>query len=273
VSHVWKAHGLGNDYLVWEGDAPLDAVQVRALCDRHRGPGADGVLEPADPGPADHGVRIWNPDGSTAEKSGNGLRIFARWLADRGAGTHFSVWTQSDQVACVVSDETIRVAMGRFTTDPAQIPIAAAGPWIGRVVDPLGLPVVAVGVGNPHAVVWQEGPLDALPWRAWGADLEVHPLFPRRTNVQVARVLDRNTAELRVWERGAGETAASGSSACAVAAAGVITGRLDRGRIALHMRGGTLHVQVAADDALHLEGPVSPVGRTQLDPRWWATVR
>lgn len=258
---LFKAHGLGNDYLVWESDAPLDAARVRALCDRHRGPGGDGVLEPVPTARADHGVRIWNPDGSVAEKSGNGLRILAWWLvAFRGAARDHTVDTGHDVVRCVVGPDGVAVAMGRARLDPSVPPVLVVGG------EPLG--VVALSVGNPHCVVFRdEVDLDRLPWRAWGRALEVHPAFPNRTNVQVARVTPTGL-ELRVWERGAGETSASGSSSCAVAAAAVRTGRRGPGRVAVAMPGGVLTVDVSPDLDLILEGPVAPVGRFELHPDW-----
>jgi diaminopimelate epimerase len=266
---LWKAHGLGNDYLVYEDGPALTPALTRALCDRHRGPGADGILEPAPPGTADFGVRIWNPDGSLAEKSGNGLRIFAWWLSKvRGVGADFTVWTQAERVRCVVGDATVRVEMGRFRLAPAEIPLRADHPWRDEPVD--GHAVTAVGMGNPHAVIWVDGPLDDLPWRAWGAKMEVHPAFPNRTNVQIARVLAPDRAEARIWERGAGETEASGSSASAVAAAGVATGRLRRGRITVEMPGGPLAVWIGDDDGVVIDGPVGVVGRFTLDPSWTA---
>lgn len=229
---VWHAHGLGNDYLVWEGGTPLSPDLVRALCDRKSGVGADGVLEPKGSSEADYGVQIWNPDGSKAEKSGNGLRIFAVWLADnQGAGGEFTVHTGTDKVSCWVLKDTVRVAMGRATSQPEDIPVR--GVTHERLFE-LGeerVPVTAVGMGNPHAVIFVTEPLDEVPWRRWGRALESHPDFPNRTNVQVARVLDPTTIEARVWERGAGETQASGSSACAVVAAAVWTGRGARGEV------------------------------------------
>ncbi len=267
---LWKAHGLGNDYLVLEEGRPLSPDLARRICDRHRGPGGDGILEPADAGACDHGVRIWNPDGSTAEKSGNGLRIYAWWLArERGAGVDFTVWTQSERARCRVGADAVAVEMGRFRLDPREIPLTSDGPWLDHVVGELA--VTAVGMGNPHAVVWRDEPLDGLPWREWGAKLEIHPAFPNRTNVQVARRIDRSTVEIRIWERGAGETSASGSSACGVAASGVATGRLDRGEIRVIMPGGALAVTIGADDEVQLVGPVGVVGRFTLDPAWEAT--
>lgn len=268
---LFKAHGLGNDYLVWEDPSPLDPDRVRALCDRHRGPGGDGVLEPVPTARADHGVRIWNPDGSVAEKSGNGLRILAWWLvAERGAEPRFSVDTGFDVVRCEVGGDGVSVAMGRARFDPEALPLRSDAPWLDRelVVAGAALRVVAVSVGNPHCVVFRdETDLDALPWRVWGQALERHAAFPNRTNVQVARVTGSGV-ELRVWERGAGETSASGSSSCAVAAAAVRTGRLAPGGIAVAMPGGTLRVDVTPELDLTLHGPVAPVGRFALHPAW-----
>ena len=252
----FKAHGLGNDYLVWSGSG-IEAEQAVALCDRHRGPGGDGVLEPAGTDRADHGVRIWNPDGSVAEKSGNGLRIYAWWLSRyRDAGTEFSIDTGFDVVRCVVDGDQVTVEMGAAHFHELD--------WI-ELAD-ARLPVVALSVGNPHCVSFFEDPdLDRLPWRTWGPAIENHPVFPNRTNVQFAHVAD-GAVHIRIWERGAGETSASGSSSCATAAAAVHTGRLDSGPIEVHMPGGTLHVTVGEDYAITLRGPVAPVMHFELDP-------
>jgi diaminopimelate epimerase len=254
---LWRAHGLGNDYLVLESGGPLDPALVRAICDRHRGVGSDGILEPAAPGAgAAHGVRIWNPDGSVAEKSGNGLRIYADWLSRRGHGRTFTVWTGHDVVGCVVGEGTVDIEMGHAVVGGTEI------------VDGLG--VVPVDVGNPHAVVWVGDDPDGLPWRDWGRRLETNPRFPNRTNVQIARVAGPAAVEIRIWERGAGETLASGSSSCAVAAAAVATGRLPAGWIEVRMPGGVLRVQVREDLSLVLHGPVEAVGRIEVEPSWLA---
>jgi diaminopimelate epimerase len=255
---LWRAHGLGNDYLVWESGVPLGASQVVALCDRHRGVGADGVLEPLFG--AELGVRIWNPDGSIAEKSGNGLRILARWWVERRhAGPSFAIHTAGERVWCEVDPEGVRVEMGR-----AEVRFEE------RVFDPPGVSVTAISVGNPHAVVFRDEPLDELPWRAWGAALERDPAFPQRTNVQIASVRGPADIAARVWERGAGETLASGSSACAVVAAALATGRIAPGRVTVTMPGGSLEVSIDAHYQLVLRGPVEPVGVVELDVRWWA---
>jgi diaminopimelate epimerase len=253
---LFKAHGLGNDYLVWEGGGALSPERVVALCDRHRGVGADGVLEPV----GALGVRIWNPDGSVAEKSGNGLRIFAWWLhVHRGAPDVFTVQTADLSVDCEVVGREVAVEMGRAEVGAPQ----------SLEVDGALLAILPVNVGNPHCVVFREEPdLDRLPWRRWGEVLEVHPAFPNRTNVQVARVVGPAALNLRVWERGAGPTLASGSSACAVAAAAVHTGRVAAGPLTVEMQGGTLSITARADGTLRMTGPVAPVGRFTLDPGW-----
>ena len=266
-----RFHGLGNDYLVLDDGPALTAELVVDLCDRHRGIGGDGILEPTDAIGADHGVRIWNPDGSIAEKSGNGLRIFARWLADEhDAGERFSVWTGHETVQCTVCEQSVTVHMGRARFAPEDVPVVSGSPVIDTPFD-VGdtvLPVTAVGVGNPHCVIFRTGNLDALPWRTWGPSIERHRRFPNRTNVQFARVLERDHVEIRIWERGAGETQASGSSACAVAAAGVQTDRLDPGAILVTMPGGELEVTVELDFGVLLEGPVERIGRFEVDEGW-----
>jgi diaminopimelate epimerase len=201
--HFFRAHGLGNDYLVLSQPAPLSPARVRAVCDRHRGVGSDGILEPLAPPGSDApiGLRIHNPDGSLAEKSGNGLRIFAWWLVARqGFPAAFTVWTAGGTVGCVVDGDTVTVDMGA-----------------ARIVEDAvlaGVPVVRVDLGNPHAVVlggWAD--FGGRSWQEVGAALETS--VPGRTNVQFVRIVE-GVAHIRIWERGAGETLASGSSACAV---------------------------------------------------------
>lgn len=273
----WKAHGLGNDYLVYEGGTreglpELTSELVRCICERHRGVGADGILEPVgETCGADYAVRIWNPDGSIAEKSGNGLRILARWLwSVRGAPESFSVWTGACRVRCLIGKTEISVEMGQPTFAPAEVPVTSETELIDAPISlsDATLKVTAVGVGNPHCVVFTDAAeIDQLPWRSWGAELERHAKFPKRTNVQFAWAGSASEVQVRIWERGAGETLASGSSACAVAAAGVKTGRLVPGLIRVVMPGGVLKVTV--DEAgLLLQGPVEVVGRFELSPEF-----
>lgn len=266
-----RYHGLGNDYLVLASGGPLGAVLVRALCDRHTGVGGDGVLEPFDTDRADFGVRIWNPDGSVAEKSGNGLRIFARWLVDEGRATSpFTAWTGACEVGCSVDDEAVTVAMGTASFTPADVPVLADAPVLDGELDVDGevVRVCAVGMGNPHCVLFVDDDPDVVPWRRWGEAIEVHPRFPRRTNVQVARVTGPDAVEVRIWERGAGPTQASGSSACAVVAAAVRTGRLQPGTVRVVMPGGSVQVRVDDAFAVTLRGPVERVAGIEVDEGW-----
>lgn len=248
---AFRAHGLGNDYLVVPG--PLSPTLVRALCDRHRGPGGDGVLEPLPAPPGhDYAVRIYNPDGSEAEKSGNGLRIFAAWLhLKQQAPTHFSVWTRGGRVECTVDAEgwpvQVQVDMGRAT--------------VGKPTPFQDFEYVPVSVGNPHAVVWGI-PAD---WQARGARLE-HAV-EGRTNVQFIEIVNQHTIRARIWERGAGHTLSSGSSSCAVAAVGVLSGRV-QSPVRIEMEGGSLEVEVGPDLLLRMRGPVEPIAELALEARW-----
>jgi len=260
-----KFHGLGNDYLVLHSDRPaLSSATVRLICDRHRGVGSDGILEPIATTNADAGLRIWNPDGSLAEKSGNGLRIYARYLFDyHSFPAQFSIEVAAGVVQCQIHPENIRVEMGFASFDPSQVPCKTQLRETPVAVGDTSLALTAVGLGNPHCVVFCNAPLDSLPWRAWGAELEKHDLFPNRTNVQFALVKSPHVIDARIWERGAGETQASGSSACAIAAAAVALG-LATDTIAIHMPGGSLTVSIGADFSVVLEGPVAEVGSTTL---------
>lgn len=248
-----KYQALGNDYLVVEDAAALDPNRVRRLCDRHFGVGADGVLVPgAARDGADFALTIWNPDGSEAEKSGNGLRIFARWLFDRGrvAAEPFTVATRGGRVRCQVEagGASIRVEMGR-----AQLL---------TVDETLALPegpvrFTAVDLGNPHCVVRCDAPSPELA-RRLGPQLETHPRFPGRTNVQLVAPLARDRIRIEIWERGAGYTLASGSSACAAAAAAVRWGACD-GRITVEMPGGRLAIEVSPGFEVTMSGPAQRV--------------
>jgi diaminopimelate epimerase len=271
-----KYQALGNDYLVLEAEgADLPATLVRAVCDRHLGIGADGVLvEDVTPGgappPADGlALRILNPDGSEAEKSGNGLRIFARYLWDQGrVGVEpFEVVTRGGVVRCQVRDagRMVYVEMGVASFDAAAIPVTGSRrEVVDEEIEARGerLRFTAVCLGNPHCVVFVDAPTAELA-RRLGPALETHPSFPRRANVQFVRVVDRGRIELQIWERGAGYTLASGSSACAAAAACVRLGWCDE-EVTVAMPGGELAVGVGADFALTMLGPVRKVAEGTL---------
>ena len=267
-----KGHGLGNDYIVLRrADLPFDLSEasIVRICDRNWGIGSDGILMLVATPRADFGLRIFNPDGSEAEKSGNGLRIFAKWLRDHGRAKQdrFTVDTKGGVVECVCHSQSGRVTfvtveMGRATFRAPDIPMN--GPDREVVSVPLQLSdgtavtATAVSVGNPHCVVFVDR-LDTDVCKRVGPLIERHPAFPQRTNVQFARVADKHTVDILIWERGAGYTLASGSSSCGAASAAVKNGRCEHGRVTVRMPGGDLVIDVRPDWSLRLEGPVEEV--------------
>lgn len=268
-----KYHALGNDYLVLETASVPSAVPiaelVRAVCDRHLGVGADGVLIEGAARDGRPSVRIVNPDGSEAETSGNGARIFARYLFDRGrvGSEPFEVVTRGGAVRCEVRDggRAVFAELGRASFDSAAIPVA--GPHRAVVDEELEVlgdrrRFTAVTVGNPHCVILVDE-LSADLTSRLGPALERHPLFPRRINVQFMRVLGRHRIAIEIWERGAGRTLASGSSSCAAAAAAVRLGACE-GAVTVVMPGGELEVGVGTDLGVTLLGPVVQVAAGTL---------
>ncbi len=266
-----KYQALGNDYLVVEG-APAEPAPslVRRICDRHYGLGSDGILlgAPSVPGPG-FTLRIFNPDGSEAEKSGNGLRIFARYLWDQGlvGGELVPVWTKGGPVRCQVRDngKLVFVEMGKASFGSGDIPVA--GPPRQVVAEPVEisgerLMITAVSVGNPHRVVPVARATPELAHRL-GPLIENHPMFPRRTNVQFLQAIGPHRIRIEIWERGAGYTLASGSSSCAAAAASVRLG-LCEGDVAVEMPGGALEITVAPDFFLTMLGPVTKIAAGEL---------
>lgn len=271
----WKYHGLGNDYLVMEpgrfAEVP-GAEAIRLICDRHRGVGSDGILwGPGNTAAATQSdsvpsVRIFNPDGSESEKSGNGLRIFARHLWERGlAGpSPFAIATAGGIVTAEVLDPKggrIALAMGRVRFESGEIPVTGPPREVLREslqVAGRTLTVSCATVGNPHCVIFWDRPSPATA-RELGPLVECHPFFPNRTNVQFAEVKDEHTLAIEIWERGAGYTLSSGTSSCAAAAVAVRLG-LCRSPVTVLTPGGALEVRLEADYAARLEGAVASVG-------------
>jgi diaminopimelate epimerase len=250
-----KSHGLGNDYLVVDGSKlgfELTAARVREICNRNTGVGSDGILVLVHANNADFGLRIFNPDGSEAEKSGNGLRIFSKFLSDHAYTTkrQFRISTPGGLVTVQLLPEhgrvtAVRVEMGRASIN-ADLRTLAVG---GQQLD-----VTAVSVGNPHCVIIVPD-LTEVDFHRLGPLIEKHPAFPNRTNVQFAQVLTRNDVRALIWERGAGHTLASGSSSCAVAVAAYAAGLVD-GSVSVHMEGGILQIQVQPNLDIIMTGPV-----------------
>lgn len=267
----YKYHGLGNDYLVMDPSEigrELTAEEIRLICHRNYGVGSDGILwgpqVPKDGKPG-FGLRIFNPDASEAEKSGNGLRIFSRYLFDRGLvqGEPFVVQTLGGQVTAQVFDQgrLVEVEMGKVSFDSQRIPVA--GPTrevLEESIEILGTSYrfCAATVGNPHCVVLLDSISPELAKRV-GPHIEREPRFPNRTNVQFMKVLGRSDIQIEIWERGAGYTLASGSSSSAAAAVARRLGLCDS-RITVHMPGGELEIEIAEDWSIRMKGPVTRVG-------------
>ncbi|HEV7589075.1 MAG TPA: diaminopimelate epimerase [Longimicrobium sp.] len=284
----YKGHGLGNDYIALEMEAlPFDLTPpaVRLLCDRNTGVGSDGILAAVPAAAADFGLRIFNPDGTEAEKSGNGIRIYAAYLLDRGrvrVGPPFTVETPGGVVRVRIVDETedgvfdVEVEMGTASFRSADVGLA--GPDRETDDEALELPsgdrvlINTVSIGNPHCVVFQDE-LDVEELRRRAPQVSTHPDFARGTNVQFAVAAEPDAVDAWVWERGAGETRASGSSACAVAAAAVRRGIVSERQVAVRMPGGTLQVEVREDWSLVLRGPVEGVCRGELTEGMVARLR
>lgn len=280
-----KGHGLGNDYIVINGadlPAALTPRQVTRICDRNWGVGSDGILLLVPGwGGADFGLRILNPDGSEAEKSGNGLRIFAKYLYDHGHAKRetFTVSTKGGRVECRCHPvdgrmNLVTVEMGRCTFVAPEIPMNGPEREVVKVplqVDGDTLLITAVSVGNPHCVIFTDR-LDEELVRRLGPKVEHHPAFPNRINVQWARVASRSMVDILIWERGAGWTLASGSSSSAVACAAVKNGLCDHGLVTVRMPGGELSIDVRPDWSVRLQGPVEEVYTGTLSAEFLAAL-
>ncbi len=263
-----KYHALGNDYLVIRPadlKTELTPEQIRLVCHRNYGAGSDGILlGPLASKSCDFGVKIYNPDGSEAEKSGNGIRIFARSLVDDRLSKEntFSLETAGGKVHCEVSEDakTVRVEMGAVSFWSEKIPVAGRMREVLREqleVDGASMLFCAATVGNPHCIVLSENPSPEETHRI-GPKIENHPLFPNRTNVQFMKVLDRANIQIEIWERGAGYTLASGSSSTAAAAIARKLGLCDA-EITVHTPGGEIKIELNDDFHATMTGAVRKV--------------
>jgi diaminopimelate epimerase len=271
-----KMHGLGNEYIVMESekiDFQLTKQSIMRLCNIHFGIGSDGIIMLVPSVKADFGFRVYNPDGSEAEKSGNGLRILCKYVYDYGhaKSRQFSLETITDIVyADIVEEEKgkamlIRLDMGKAIFASRDIPVNSDQPeFIGQKImaGDKEFEVNCVSVGNPHCVVIKKE-LDENEIRTYGPLLENHPLFPNRINVQFARVISGHEAEILIWERGAGYTLASGSSSCAASCILIRRG-LIKGDLTMHMQGGTLKIEIDKYWNIRMTGEVREIARGVL---------
>jgi diaminopimelate epimerase len=263
-----KYHALGNDYIVINPKdlpAPLTTELVKTICHRNYGVGSDGILlGPLPSKKALFGLRIFNPDGSEAEKSGNGLRIFSRYLFDKKlvGKDEFAIETPGGVVKATVMErgKIVRVEMGKVSFWSDEIPVE--GPRREVINEAIHLrgqkfSFCAATVGNPHCVL----PLPKISAdlaRQIGPLLETHARFPKRINVQLMKVLDRANIQIEIWERGAGYTLASGSSSSAAASVAHKLGLCDRS-ITVHMPGGKIQIKIGEDFMIVMTGPVTKV--------------
>ncbi len=252
-----KMHGAGNDFVMLNGVVQpfrLDEVQLRALADRHFGVGADQILlvEPATDAGADFRYRIFNADGGEVEQCGNGARCFVRFVHDEGLTRKrvLRVQTLAGVIELALEDNgEVTVNMGLPTFEPARVPFDTAElvPRTQGAAELWPLAIngrqtwfAVVSMGNPHAVQRVDD-VDAAPVGVDGPLIEDHVRFPRRVNAGFMQIVDRHTIRLRVWERGAGETLACGTGACAAAACGILRGELDS-PVQVRTRGGLLRI-------------------------------
>jgi len=268
-----KYHALGNDYLVIAFEDlgfELTPEKVERICHRNFGIGSDGILFASLPSKDSRfALRIFNPDGSEAEKSGNGLRIFSRYLWDNNlvGEEEFEIETLGGTVKARVAElgKSVRVEMGRVNFQSEKIPVVGHSREVLQESITVGnqtFSFCAATIGNPHCVILlPEVTPDMV--KKYGSLLEVHPYFPNRTNVQFMKILDRNNIQIEIWERGAGYTLASGSSSSAAAA---VAHRLDLcdSSITVHMQGGLIAIEISDAFLVTMTGAVTKVAEGVL---------
>ncbi len=263
-----KYHALGNDYLVIAPENlgfELTPEKVERICHRNFGVGSDGILfGPLSSKDSRFALRIFNPDGSEAEKSGNGLRIFSRYLWDKHlvGEEEFDVETLGGRVKACVAEfgRSVRVEMGYVNFQSEKVPVTGQPREVIQesiTVENQTFTFCAATIGNPHCVILLPEVTPDIA-KKYGSLLEVHPYFPNRTNVQFMKVLDRNNIQLEIWERGAGYTLASGSSSSAAAA---VAHRLDLcdSSITVHMQGGLIAIEISDEFLVTMTGSVTKV--------------
>lgn len=284
MSGFIKMHGLGNDFVIMNfmmGEPDRDwAAEARQICDRHFGVGADGLvlLLPSDE--ADFRMRIFNPDGSEAEMCGNAIRCVTRYVYERGLVSDAVVTVETGAGILVpelvwgdLDDENgllVRVDMGNPVLAPAEIPVKAEGNQaVRQTLSAAGedITFTAVSMGNPHCVIFVPE-LDKVDFYKLGPAIETHPLFPRKTNVEFVQVVNPGEVKVRVWERGAGETLACGTGACAVGVAGALNGLTER-KVSVYLPGGKLDIEWADNGRVFMTGPAEAV----FEGNWlkWST--
>jgi len=269
-----KMHGLGNDFIVIDAinqSVSLTAEQVRLLADRHFGIGCDQLLlvEPATSGEADFRYRIYNADGGEVGQCGNGARCFMRFVNEQGLSDKSDLYVETAGGPLRLTreeDGQVTVNMGVPRLQPGEIPFDAAAfaPLYPLHAADHELEIAAISMGNPHAVLLVDD-IDSAPVAELGPIIESHPRFPERVNAGFMQVVDRQTIHVRVYERGAGETLACGSGACAAVVAGQLWERLDN-RVKVFLKGGELMVSWRGEgEPVMMTGPATTVYQGHIE--------
>jgi diaminopimelate epimerase len=264
-----KMHGAGNDFVFITRDnfkAPMTPKLAERLLDRHFGIGGDQLLllSSAKKGQTPS-LLFYNADGSKAEMCGNGTRAVAAYLRDeKGFRSDFSIKTETRLIGIKVAGKKIEVDMGEPILDGRKIPVDADGEIQARAlkVGTHEFDIHGVSMGNPHCVIFVDD-VDTFPVRDIGPQIETHPFFPKRVNVEFVQVLSRARVKARIWERGAGETLACGTGACAVAVASARAGRTER-NIKIEVPGGELGARWDSNNHVHLTGPTASTYRGEF---------
>lgn len=276
-----KMHGIGNDYVYVDcTEKELDDPEgtARFVSDRHFGIGSDGLILIKSSGKADFRMDMYNADGSRGEMCGNGIRCVAKYVYDYGLTDkkEISIETLAGIKYLKLTVENgkvakVRVNMGRPVLKPEEIPVKAdCEPVVREPIQVLGKTweMTCVSMGNPHAVIFIDTPVKDFPLEQTGPFFENHERFPKRTNTEFVRVLDEHTLEMRVWERGSGETLACGTGTCAVAVAAVLNGFCGR-KVLVHLLGGDLEIEWdETDGCVYMTGAAATVfdGEIELPP-------
>ena len=274
---ITKMQGLGNDYIYIhcaEDQIPDPAALARRISDRHFGVGSDGLVLILPCDQADFRMRMFNADGSESEMCGNASRCIGKYIHDRGLSDKEEIRLMTGAGIRILKlnvkdgkTQSVRVDMGEPELEASRIPVLMPD---GRVIDAPAevkgqtFRMTCVSMGNPHAVIFVED-ADSFDVHGYGAALEVHPLFPRKTNVEFATVKDRQHLRMRVWERGSGETMACGTGACATLVAAVLNGLCERKSV-LELNGGLLTVEWDPEtNHVYQEGPAEFVFDAEYD--------
>ncbi len=260
-----KMHGLGNDFIVIDNrENQLKQLDILAqkLCKRKFGIGADQILLLENSNIAGYYMKIFNPDGSQAQMCGNGIRCLAKFIRDNNISDkeQLHIETQAGIIKTKWLDEQVEVDMGRPILDADKIPVKQTGRLINAplTLDDISFNITCVSMGNPHCIIIVDN-LAGIPLSKYGTQIERHPLFPQRINVEFVQIINKQEISVKVWERGAGETLACGTGACASAVAAVLNNRTGR-RLTVHLPGGMLKIHWSGqDNRVYMRGPAETV--------------